>query len=631
MTGIVMNAYSFVPVEELIQPLPLSPHLFRANRQDVKLPSFRESKSLPKKKPGSPTTQLPSIRPSPHRFDEPTLPKVPTEKHLVPVVKSKPTKKPGEIRDITKRRKLYVSMDEVLATSLKKKTTNAAIRTLTQEEEQDPKKILLYDEQPFNRKRAAKRLCEMITIEVRGGSSQHVPDKVDKNAESSESESETEETEVEFPNMKVNDFKKHFHEETTLSEKLDVVKKLAQEYVDIQRMKMMKTVSFRDLQDESEQTPAAAESQLLSTNKSVDKSRHAGGDWGEVIESELPGNPMRMSRLMYLGKEVTSKVPGLRNLLQTLETATISEFKSKLESKKSLETSEDGPSKEIFSFRRLIIPDFNLKPLQALNIYTYLSKLSELRVVDMSHNPHIGDTAGATLVYLLCQTAPLLSKLALEQCGLGLNSAFAVKELLGNHNTKLRTLLVGSNGFGEAGLCHISMSLIFNQYVQVVDVSANQGDVAAAVAFSKMIRMNRCCKVLSLSGNTLPLAVFREICRSLIVNTTLQYLSLKNSGLSDNSMKELAHCLNSNRGLHAVMLNNNNLTSKGLTVLRSALPSHPTLSHLGITGNLDITISDLEDMRTLLVKKLDVEVIKEEDFAKTAEYASLGLDKLLKV
>lgn len=626
-----MNAYSFVPVEELIQPLPLSPHLFRANRQDVKLPSFRDSKSLPKKKPGSPNTQLPSIRPSPHRLDDVAATKAPSEKHIMPLAKAKLGKKAAELRHLSKRRKMYLSMDEVLATSLKKKSTNAAIRTLTQEEEQDPKKILLYDEQAFNRKRAAKRLCEMITIEVRGEHGQTQPEKVEKSAESFESNSEKEESEIEFPNMRIGDFKKHFNEEVTLSEKLDVVKRLAQDYVDTQRMKLMKTVSFRDLQDELEQTPAAAESQLLSTNKSVDKSRHTVGEWGELIESENPQNPMRVNRLLFLAKEVTSKVPGLRSVLQSLEKMGVTEFKAALEARKAAEAPEEGPAKELFSFRRLTLPDFSFRSAQALNVFTYMSKLSDLRVIDISNNPHIGDTVGATLVYLLSSGAPLVSKLALENCGLGLNSAFALKELLSNHSAKIRNLQVGHNGFGEAGLCHISMSLIFNKYAQVVDVSDNQGDAAAAVAFAKMIRMNRYCKVLNLSGNVMPLIVFREFCRSLIVNTTLQHLSLKATGLGDSAMKELSHCLNSNRSLQVIMLNSNGLTSKGLSLLRAAFPSHPTLSHVGISGNVEVAIGDLEDMRTLLVKKLDIEIIKEEDFGKTAEYVTLGLDKLLKV
>jgi len=623
-----MNAYNFVPVEELIQPLPLSPHLFRSNRQDIKLPSFRDSKSLPKKKPGSPNTQLPSIRPTPHEL--PTA-KAPSEKHILPLAKAKVSRKPGDLRGIAKRRKMYVSMDEVLATSLKKKTNNAAIRTLTQEEEQDPKKILLYDEQAFNRKRAAKRLCEMITIEVRGNHGQAQAEKVEKNAETSDSLSEKEESEIEFPNMKIDDFKRHFNEETTLSEKLDVVKRLAQDYVETQRMKFMKTVSFRDLQDELEQTPAAAESQLLSTNKSVDKSRHAAGEWGELIESESPQSPMRVNRLLLLAKEVTSKVPGLRGVLQSLDTMGIAEFKSALEARKAAETAEEGPAKELFSFRRLTLPDFGFRPAQVLNVFTYLSKLSELRVIDLSNNSHIGDTAGATIIYLLSHSSPLVSKLALENCGLGLNSAFALKELLSSHSVKIRTLQVGSNSLGEAGLCHLSMALIFNKYAQVVDVSGNQGDAAAAVAFAKMIRMNRYCRVLNLSGNLMPLMVFREFCRSLIVNTTLQFLSLKSTGLGDSAMKDLSHCLNSNRSLQVIMLNSNDLTSKGLSLLRASFPGHPTLSHVGISGNVDVAIGDLEEMRSLLGKKVDIEIIKEEDYGKTAESIALGVDKLLKV
>lgn len=622
-----MNAYSFLPVDELIQPLPVSPHLLRA-KADLKVQSFRESKPPLKKKPGSPATQLPAIRPA-HEII-----KSPSEKHIQPIAKQKAKRlafsvmEPRTAGHSMKRRKMFVSMDEVLATSLKKKTTNAAIRTLTQEEEQDPKKILLYDEQPYNRKRAAKRLCEMITLEVRGEHAPKTQQVLDKSGESSESSSENEEAEIEFPNMKSDDFKKHFHEEINLGDKLDVVKRLAQEYMDAQRAKM---VSFRDLPDEFEPSnPIAAESQLISTNKSVDKSRHAVGEWTELIESENPQNPLRLNRIAFLNKELTSKVPGLRAAIKPLEALGIAEFKAALEARKSAEAAEEGPTKELFSFRRIALPDFGFKPLQALNLLTYMSKLSDLRVVDLANNPQIGDMAGPALIYLLSHTAPLVSKLVLANTGLGLNSAFAIKDMLNNHSMKLRTLIVGSNHFGEAGLCHISMALIFNKYAQIVDLSHNQGDTAAAVAFSKMIRMNRFCKALNISGNSLPAAVFRELCRSLIVNSSLQHFSLKSTGLDDVAMKELAHSLNSNRALQVVMLNNNSVTSKGLQMIRAVLPSHPTLSHVGLSGNVDISITDLEELRTSLSKKVDIEIIKEEDFSKTSEYQTLGLDKLLK-
>ena len=73
-------------------------------------------------------------------------------------------------------------------------------------------------------------------------------------------------------------------------------------------------VSFRDLPDESS-NPIAAESQLMSTNKSVDKSR--------LREVERTHRKVRrtQSRLLFL-----SKVPGLRSALKTVES--IAEFKT---------------------------------------------------------------------------------------------------------------------------------------------------------------------------------------------------------------------------------------------------------------------------------------------------------------
>ena len=46
---------------------------------------------------------------------------------------------------------------------------------------------------------------------------------------------------------------------------------------------------------------------------------------------------------------------------------------------------------------------------------------------------------------------------------------------------------------------------------------------------------------------------------------------------------------------------------------------------------MDVAIGDLEEMRSLLGKKVDIEIIKEEDYGKTAESIALGVDKLLKV
>ena len=85
-----MNAYSFLPVDELIQPLPVSPHLLRSNKQDWKVQSSRDPKPAPKKKPGSPAPQLPSLRMSPH---EVMLAKSPSEKHMQPISKQKQGKR----------------------------------------------------------------------------------------------------------------------------------------------------------------------------------------------------------------------------------------------------------------------------------------------------------------------------------------------------------------------------------------------------------------------------------------------------------------------------------------------------------------------------------------------------------
>jgi hypothetical protein len=449
--------------------------------------------------------------------------------------------------------------------------------------------------------------------------------------ESSESFTEKEETQLEFPDMKVDDFKQYFPDDTNLSDKLDIVKRLSHDYMETQRLKAIKTVSFRDMQDEFEQTnQAAADSALMATSKSVDKSRHATGEWGELVESEQVTSPMRMSRIQFVSKELFSKVPGLRLLLKSVENMHITEFKTLLDAKKVTDSGEDGSTKELFSFRKLVLIDFNLKPAFTLNIFTYMSKPNDLRIVDFSNNQHIADVAGPTIIYLLSHYSPLLSKLSLHNTGLGLNSAYALKDMLNSHNLKLRTLLVGRNNLGEAGLCHISMALIFNKYIQIADLSYNGGDTAAALAFAKMMRMNRFCKVLNISGNVLPLDLFREMCRSLIVNSTLVHFSIKDTGLTDAAMKELAHSLNSNRVLQVLMLNNNAVTGKGLQLIRAVLPSHPALAHIGLSGNANISLVELEDVRTAMAKKIDIEIIKEEDFGKTPDTQSLGLEKLLK-
>ena len=267
----------------------------------------------------------------------------------------------------------------------------------------------------------------------------------------------------------------------------------------------------------------------------------------------------------------------------------------------------------------LELPNNRLSPEAGPSLANVLhSQQQTLSKLDLSHNPLTAAGIESLMDTLLAESK--LTILILTDVQLGSKGATTIASILRSKNgNNLRELYIGNNRIGPKGIKNISLELLKNTSLRVLDVSCNaiksQGASALATALKNATESG--LRTIDVSGNNLGpggmkpfidlLSVDRRLeglfaCRNdigeegarllheaLLVNYTLKDLRLEGNNIGDCGTVMLAESLaddeHTTSALEKLALGYNNIGLQGAQSLSNLLQTNATLRHLDLTGN----------------------------------------------
>lgn len=528
--------------------------------------------------------------------------------------------------------KLFLTMNEALSNKGQDELQTIKIDNEHQHESEDPKVVLLHDMHPINRRRAAKKLCQMIESEVHKFSQYYQPE--DNPAllpeeDASDSDSSASES-LDFPHMRLPQLKAKVVTCITLKEKLDKIEELSRKFYSAKTMMSSKKrgVLFQDTNRPTEMDQASSmESALVKSSKSSEKLRRQDSQHSLEPGEFLPEAPLSMLlRTMEGGgfldrlRKALPDVSRLERLSEEVKHVEIVQFL-----RTALDSSIKSPGKQgkkaiIFNTYRISLPECKLEAVQAYYMLRRYPAYSTLQVVDLPDN-QLGDSLCAFLCYTLAQYSESLSYLNLSYTSAAHKTAKALQDLLKVPHSKLNTLRLAGNRLEDDGVCSVVIGMLQAEESAVValDLSSTSMEFTGVLALAKLLRINRTLGSLDLGDSKVDAHSLRELCRALIVNTTLSSLSLRKCGLGDKDCRDLNQMMANNRSLVQVSLSENALTASGLFALLPGLLQNKKLLHLGLSGNVALVLEHLEALKQAMMQTKEAEIMKEDDFMKSAE------------
>ena len=267
----------------------------------------------------------------------------------------------------------------------------------------------------------------------------------------------------------------------------------------------------------------------------------------------------------------------------------------------------------------LELPNNGLTPESGPALANVLQSQNQtLSKLDLSHNPLTGVGIDSLLEPLLAESK--LRILRLTDVQLGSKGATTIASILRCRNgINLRELYVGNNRMGPKGIKAISLELLQNTTLQMLDVSCNaikcQGATSLAIALRNATESG--LRTIDISGNNLGTAGMKPfadllsvdrrlegvfacrndigvdgavlLCNALKVNYTLKDLRLEGNNIGDRGSVMLAESLAGDRhttsALEKLVLGTNNIGLEGARSLSNLLKENATLRHLDLTGN----------------------------------------------
>lgn len=201
-----------------------------------------------------------------------------------------------------------------------------------------------------------------------------------------------------------------------------------------------------------------------------------------------------------------------------------------------------------------------------------------------------------------------ITSLLLGTDGIGNAGAADVARLI-ERNAHLEIVYLGCNKISGSGVSVLADTLTQNRSVQGLWLKRNPVGPTGAQALAKMLRHNRTLRTLDLV-NTYPgkeglAALLEALCREnrtvqrlylggntidaddaylladlLRANPMIRALMLSVNALGDAGARILAEALHTNRTLVELSVASNGITARGASALFAAAESHPTLTHL---------------------------------------------------
>lgn len=518
----------------------------------------------------------------------------------------------------SKARKLYLTMNEELSSTVKKEVSNHFIGQDDQGDSGDERKKLLYDKHIINRQKAAVSICKTIIDEVKAKFGYN------DNIESLEL-TETESNLSDKDELDVKLLVKKSEKCLGLMEKLEKISEISNKFF----QSSSKLTASRNTNFLNGFAPKDQEAQLSreSSQQRISKSKE------KVTKEDLLMAPANLDELFleepsgnWGFKSANSKVNrSFVSFSADIDADACFEYLTKCSQAKPNSQNQIRSKKPAISLNKLCIslPRCKIKSKICLYICYYYTSFKNLLKLDLSNNP-IGDKSGAFIVETLSLYSPSIEILDLTNANLSIHSCTALQNYLNKPRASIQFLRISNNLLSDEGLCSIAIGLLINTSLVHLNISNCGLRLASGLAMAKVIRINRKLKSLILSQSVFSGKAIREICRSLIVNSQLLSVSFVSCRLIDDDAKEISHMLNSNMLMQQILLQNNEFTQKGLEWFRFGLSKNKSLVHIGLSGNPEIKLKALEKLKAGL-RQVNVDIGKEDDFLKSDEAKKMKL------
>mmetsp|Transcript_12319 Transcript_12319/g.23383 ORF Transcript_12319/g.23383 Transcript_12319/m.23383 type:complete len:569 (+) Transcript_12319:284-1990(+) len=527
--------------------------------------------------------------------------------------------------------KLILTMDEVMTQGVNRER-DMIVEPETKLKEEDPLRMLLYDTNSHNRKRAARIITRHIEIEVRGKQNA-TEDETSVDLDSSEEEPE--EAKSIIPSMSIKEFKERLDGCANLRDKLDRIDVFTGEYMtSLRRSQTQKSISTEDGSKEVvRMTTFDESSSQLKQNKSTERMRRLDSrvsiDPSELFYHTVKARTIKFNtRLSPYEFVNTLTVKGLKELLGRLVESDTQQMFFNIVTKSQTFKLRNDKSYVLLNFTNLCMPESDIGKMEGLYIATRFVHFNMLKEVNLSGNQKLGDIVCHSIVKVLAKYADELEYLNIAQTKSGIKTCEALNDILSKHKSKLKMLNLERNLIDERGFMTIIDALSLNTCIETLNLSFNPLTHSGALLLSRMIRSNKGIRSMKLNGLPLTGQPMHGLSRSLIVNTCIKAITFNNSGLTDADVKEICFSLTVNRSLHLLSITDNLLTKESFKSLHQLMQRNTTLYHIGISGNIELKIEHLENFKDNLPNR-ETEILKQEDLSTLPFLVSKGLTRYL--
>jgi hypothetical protein len=505
-----------------------------------------------------------------------------------------------------KTRKVYLTMNEELSSATKKEVSSRLTGQEDQGDSGDERKKLLYDKHVINRQKAAINICRSIVDDVKQKFGY-----LDALEESDKTEIKSDESKLDgFDISKLIRKTKNCND---LREKIAKMSEMIERCLKLPK-KIKRQTKFPDRLIPREQDDLMSyESSGLRHSRTKEKG----------LKEKYFQTAGNLSELFYQ--------QNFNIKTQYENPAEVFDYLSNCIETKNSNQKTDQIKKFYVSINRTCIslPDSKITAKVCTYILNYYTNFHTLLKINFSKNS-IGDKALSLFIHHLKDINSILEILDCSSTNIGLLTSESLEMFLSAPAVRLLSLKIGNNPLKDQGICNVAIGLLKNTTVNFLDVSECGIELAAGYAIAKVLRINRSLKAIVMARNQVAGKANRELTRSLIVNNELISLNLGECQLDDEDTKELAHMLNSNKKLQQLVISKNKITHKGLEYFKYGLIKNKALVHLGLSGNPDIKLKEIEKLKDALSKNIEIDISKEEDFFKSSEAKKYKLTEYIR-
>jgi Ran GTPase-activating protein (RanGAP) involved in mRNA processing and transport len=500
----------------------------------------------------------------------------------------------------------------------------------------DPKKVLIYDNNPLNRQKAAKRICDLIVKQVT--STHKIVQFMDYNSDSEVSPQHSEEgsdQDIDGNRIRLPTLKSRLGKYKNLEEKLSMIPEINQEihYSKTARSSQYNISPLKldqpELINQTSESLSHDSSYILQTQGKLSTERVIK-DLSELLKPPFASKSLSET-FVYMHNELKNSISNLPFLLSFLNknsSLTLhNKFCSILESKKASFVQETH-DRYSFSSIKVNLPSCDMLPTDLIYMISSYTRFSCLMHLNIRDNPKFGDTAISTLTLILTQFCPSLIHYDISYTGAGRKAAVAMQILLSKKKSGLQRLGIGRNVLGDEGLVDLANACSKSTTLRSLDLQYLHLDSPTVSEISKIIRFCKSLRYLNISGNLISGESFRHITRAIIINRQLRCISMNDCHLDDIDMRELYHSLKGNPYLRSIDLCKNSISKKGLNYILDGLLKSSRLVHLGLQEN-KINLAQLEQFKQQFPTYKEIEITRDSDF-RSSQYFQQTLGKILK-